>query len=208
MSPDHEGDRARRWHGRRSRVPQRLAVLLPTTLIRSVHDRRRSAARASRKAGFCKPWHSDPVDLNDSLTPRARFAEPGAFVFSERLLFPRPGRKPGGMKLPPKLGSELATPRTMPARRDPRPPWDRDGPRRVWLRRASQTIPSLGPEGSTRPPSLTRFHENLTQNQISSKSLLKLANSDGILRDVVLLAERDDRLISVFDNSVHVHEED
>jgi len=37
---------------------------------------------------------------------------------------------------------------------------------------------------------------------------LKLAKHDGILRDVVLLAERDDRFISVFGHSDHVHEED
>jgi hypothetical protein len=36
---------------------------------------------------------------------------------------------------------------------------------------------------------------------------LKLENLDVILRNVVLLAERDDMLISSFANSVHVHEE-
>jgi hypothetical protein len=36
---------------------------------------------------------------------------------------------------------------------------------------------------------------------------LKLENLDGILRNVVLLAERDDMLISNFDHSVHVDEE-
>jgi hypothetical protein len=44
--------------------------------------------------------------------------------------------------------------------------------------------------GSTGPSSLTRFYENLTDLQISSKSLLKLANQDGILCVVVLLAEK------------------
>ena len=40
-----------------------------------------------------------------------------------------------------------------------------------------------------------------------SESLLKLENPDVILGDVVLLAQRDDMLISNFDPSVHVHEE-
>jgi hypothetical protein len=36
---------------------------------------------------------------------------------------------------------------------------------------------------------------------------LKLENLDVILRNVVLLAGRDDMLISSYSNSVHVHEE-
>jgi hypothetical protein len=63
------------------------------------------------------------------------------------------------------------------------------------------------PLRSTPPPGLTHSYKNLTEQQISSKSLLKLENLDVILRVVVLLAERNDKLISSFANSVNVHEE-